>query len=186
MVLSDELERIAALAATFAEPGEEVAGILTAEPGSGLRVYLCAYTGGDGRTWLALDEEGRPIENRTIIRDAASIAALCEVAADTAGGGDLEELRAQLVALRVRENPPGIDEAEEAALELERALGAPPRVASPAYLDHVGAAVRRLELALGGEIASPFAEAMKQAMAPVDELMDEIEQTYKRAALTHG
>ena len=47
------------------------------------------------------------------------------------------------------EQPDGIEEAEEAALALERAIGAPPRVASPAYLDAVGAATRRLELALG-------------------------------------
>jgi hypothetical protein len=180
VVLTDELERVAAFAAGFAEPGEEVAGILAAEPGSGIRVYLCAYQGADGRSWLALDEEGRPIDDRTAVRDAASIAALCEVAAETAGGGELEELRSRLVALRVRENPPGIDEAEEAALELEHAVGAPPRVASPAYLDRVGAATRRLEVALGDNVASPFAEAMKHAMGAVDDLADEVERTYKR------
>lgn len=180
MGLTDELERVAALAAGFAEPGEEVAGILAAEPGSGVRVYLCAYQGADGRSWLALDEEGRPIDDRTAVRDAASIAALCEVAAETAGGGELEELRSRLVALRVRENPPGIDEAEEAALELEHAVGSPPRVASPAYLDRVGAATRRLEAALGDNVASPFAEAMKHAMGAVDDLTDEVERTYKR------
>ncbi|MEX2211744.1 MAG: hypothetical protein WD689_08290 [Gaiellaceae bacterium] len=179
MELRDELERVAAVAAGFAAPGEQVAGILAAEPGSGLRIYLCAYESGDGRSWLALDEQGGLVDSRGLVRDAASIAAMCELAAETAGGGQLEELRAQLVALRLRENPSGIDEAEEAALELERTVGSPPRVASPGLLDDIGAATRRLELALGGTAGSPFAEAMKAGMAAVDELLAEIEGAYK-------
>ena len=55
----------------------------------------------------------------------------------------------------------------------------PPRVASPAYLDAVGAATRRLELALGSPSASPFAEAMKQGTPAVDALTQEVEATYK-------
>ena len=54
------------------------------------------------------------------------------------------------------EQPDGIEEAEAAALALEQAIGAPPSVASPAYLDEVGAATRALERALGDH-ASPFA-----------------------------
>ena len=96
-----------------------------------------------------------------------------------AGGGDLEELREQLVALRLTESPQGIEEAEEAALELERAIGAPPRLAEPAYLDRVGAAARRLEQALGRATGSPFAEAMKQGMAAVDELVRDVETNYR-------
>lgn len=79
-----ELERIAAAAARFAAPGEEVAGILAAEPGE--RVYLCAFESEEGRTWLALDEAGEPVTSRELVRDAASIAALVEVAAEAAGG----------------------------------------------------------------------------------------------------
>jgi hypothetical protein len=173
-----ELERIAAAAEEHAAAGETVSGILAAEPGSGVRLYLCAFEAGAGRSWLVLDEEGRPVESRSLVRDAVSIAALVELAADTAGGGQLEELRAQLLEVRLRENPPGIDEAEEAALALERAIGAPPRVATPALLDEIGAATRRLELALGGS-SSPFAEAMKSASTAVDELLAEVEAGYK-------
>ena len=179
MALEDELERIGARAAGLAGSGEALAGILAAEPGAGRRVYVCAYESGDRRSWLALDEEGRPVEDRAAVREAASVAAMVEIAADTAGGGDLEELRGRLVALRLRENPPGIDEAEEAALELERTLGAPPRLATPALLDDIGTATRRLELALGDELASPFAEAMKAAMGAVEELLREVEAGYK-------
>jgi hypothetical protein len=84
------------------------------------------------------------------------------------------------VTLRLTESPPGIEEAEAAARALEHAIGSPPRVASPKYLDEVGAATRRLELALGGNGASPFAEAMKQGVAAVEALSSEVESSYKR------
>ena len=113
------------------------------------------------------------------MRRAASIAALCELAEESSGGGELAELRNRLRQLRVTENPPGIEEAEEAALLLEQTVGTPPRVATPQYLDAVGLATRRLEQALGDGGASPFAEAMKVGLAVVDELAAEIEQTYK-------
>ena len=181
MGLNEELSGIADAAASFSEPGEEVVGVIAAEPARGGRVYLCAFESGDGRSWLALDRAGLPVENRTVVREAVSIAALCELAGETAGGGDLEELRTRLVGLRLTENPEGIEEAEEAALALEAAIGSPPRVARPDYLDEVGAATRRLELALGSNGASPFAEAMKQGLAAVEALTAEVEGAYKRS-----
>jgi hypothetical protein len=179
VTLEEELERLAEHAARFAGAGEELAGMLVAEPASGRRVYVCAYNGGGDRSWLALDADGRPLRSRTDVREAVSIAALCEIAVETAGGGDLEELRAQLLALRLRENPPGLEEAEEAALELERTVGGEPRIASPAYLDALGAATRRLEDALGEEGPSPFAAAMRGAMGAVESLTAEVEARYK-------
>lgn len=180
MALVEELEVIANAAAAYAASGERLTGVLAAEAGPGERLYLCSFEDGAGtRSWLALDPEGAAVTDRAAVRDAASIAALCELAAEAAGGGDLEELRARLVALRLSENPPGIDEAEEAALELERAVGAEPRVATPAYLDAVGAATRRLERALGESVTSPFAEAMKYGIAAVEALAEEVARTYK-------
>src|SRR5918911_4438116 len=160
MGLREDVERAAELAGSFAGPGESLAGVLPTEPAPGRRVYLCAFAEETGRrTWLALDGDGAPIASRASVREAASIAALCELAADTAGGGDLEELRSHLAGLRLTESPPGIDEAEEAALALERAIAAPPRLATPTYLDSVGLATRPLEQALGDNGASPFAAA---------------------------
>lgn len=179
MDLVQELERIAGLAGVHAEAGETLAGVLAAEAEPGERVYLCAFVRGEERSWLAFDAAGEPLLDRARVRDAVSILALCELAEETAGGGDLGELRAQLVALRVTENPPGIDEAEEAALALEATVGAPPRLATPARLDAVGAATRRLERALG-DGSSPFANAMQQAAGAVDALTREIESAYKR------
>ena len=182
MTLAAELERVAAAAGRYADRGETVVAVLASEPQPGVRVYLCAFeSSGEERTWLALDEDARPVADRATVREAAAIAAMSEIAADTAGGGELEELRAQLVTLRLREHPPGIEEAEEAALGLERTIGAAPRVASPAYLDAVGAATRRLEDALGGDGGSPFAEAMKQAVGAVESLASEVERNYKHA-----
>jgi hypothetical protein len=180
VTLEEEFERAAERAARFAGEGEQLSGVLVAEPASTRRVYLCSYDGADGRNWLALDGDGRPVLRRVDVRDAVSIAALCEIAVETAGGGDLEGLRSQLVALRLSEAPEGIEEAEEAALELERAVGAPPRVASPAWLDAVGVATLRLERALGQEAGSPFVEAMKGAVGAVESLAGEVERGYKR------
>lgn len=183
MGLSEELERIAAAAAGHAAEGEALAGVLAAEPGAGSRSYLCAFAAGDERTWLVLDEAGEPVARRERVRDAASIVAVCELAEETAGGGRLEELRRQLVQLRLTESPPGIEEAEEAALALERTIGAPPRVASPAYLDAVGAATMALERALGQGGGSGFAEAMKATTGAVEAFVREVETRYKLALI---
>src|SRR5439155_1053331 len=106
--LSEDVGRIAEVAAGFAAPGEEAAAVLPVEPACGERVYLCAIVQPDGaQSWLAFDDGGTPLTNRTLIRDAASIAALVEIA-------------------------------EESAAILPEAE---PRLASPAYLDSLGAAV---------------------------------------------
>jgi hypothetical protein len=177
--LREDLERVAASAAGLARDGEQVAGVVPARAEPDERTYLCAFALDGKRTWLVLDEEGAGVTSRDVVRRTASIIALCELAEERAGGGDLQELRERLVALRLTENPEGIDEAEEAALELERAIGSPPRLAEPAYLDRVGAAARRLEQALGPGAGSPFAEAMKQGMASVDEFVRDVETNYR-------
>ena len=105
---------------------------------------------------------------------------MCELAGELAGGGDLEALRTQLVELRLVERPDGIEEAEAAALALEHAIGAPPQVASPEYLDSIGAATRELEAALG-EHASPFAAAVAASAGVVESFVREVEQRYKLA-----
>lgn len=178
MDLYADLERIAAAGQAFAQPGEELAGVIPTEPEDGRRVYLCAFRG-SVRTWVALDGEARPVRDRALVRAAVSIAALCELAEESAGGGKLEELRAQLVSLRRTEHPEGIEEAEAAALGLERTLGASPRLATPAYLDAIGVATRRLEQALGEGPGSPFVETMRRGTVVVVELEHEVEAGYK-------
>ena len=173
MALADDLDRIAAVAAKHGE----VAGVLAAEPAHARRAYVVALGAEEERRWLVLDDDGNPVDRRAEVRAAASIVAMCELAAELAGGGDLEALRSHLTQVRMVEQPAGIEEAEEAALALEGAVGAPPRVATPAYLDTVGAATMTLEHALG-ETSSPFSEAIRSATGAVDEFVRDVERGY--------
>jgi len=173
MALTDDLERAAASAAGHGD----VSAVLAAEPARGRRMYLVAFGSDEGRRWGVVDEEGAVVARRDDVRDVASIVAMCELAEDLAGGGDLEQLRGQLAQVRIVEQPPGIEEAEEAALALERVIGAPPRVASPDFLDAVGAATVALERALG-EMSSPFSDAIRSATGAVEEFVKEVEGRY--------
>jgi hypothetical protein len=180
VALDDDLERIAESAAAFAAAGERVTGILAAEPLRYGRVFLCAYeSDGDRPAWLGIDADGAPVTSLAAVREAAKLCALCEVAEESAGGGDLPQLRARLRELRETEAPLGIDAAEAAAAALAETLEPSPRLATTEYLDRIGAAARRLEQALGDDAGSPFAAAMQQALSAVDELAVEIEQRYK-------
>jgi hypothetical protein len=181
LTLESDLERIAEPAVSFADAKETLVGIVPAEPAEGLRVYLCAYQSSSGETsWLVLDREGQPVLERSLVRDAVSIAALCEVAEEAAGGGDLDGLLARLADLRAREKPDGIDEAEAAGKHLQSVLGSPPVLATPARLDAIGEATRRLELALGEGMDSPFACLMRDSSESVQAFTADVEAAYKR------
>jgi hypothetical protein len=119
------------------------------------------------------------VADRALVRDAVSIAAMCELAEESAGGGDLGDLRARLVELRLTEAPEGIEEAEAAAAELAATIAPPPRVASLDYLDAIGRAAGRLEETLGAAGGSPFAAAMKGGLVAADELAAQVERGYK-------
>jgi hypothetical protein len=180
VALADDLARIAAAAQAHAPDGETVVGVLACEPATGLRTYLCAFAAGEERRqWLAFDDAEQPLTDRARVRDAVSIAALCEIAAEAAFPGDLDELRAQLVQVRLTESPPGIDEAEQAAAHLQRTIGAPPVLATPARLDAIGEATRRLERALSDSSeGSPFTTAMRGAQGAVENLTQNVESGY--------
>ena len=82
------------------------------------------------------------------------------------------------MALRLTENPAGIDEAEEAVRSLQRTIGSPPHLATPARLDELGLATRRLEQSLDPVAPSPFTAALKGAQGTVEELLHEVEASY--------
>lgn len=180
--LDDELERAAEHALSVVEPGDTVSGVLATEPEPGRRIYVCSIDGADGtRGWIAVDGDGTAVVSRAGLRAAVSIAALCEVAADSAGGGDLDGLIASLAELREREAPDGIEDAEDAARALRDVIGEPPQLSTPTRLDEIGAATRRLEQELDPGGASPFAAALKAAQGAVSELQREVEAGYLRA-----
>ena len=103
-----------------------MSGIVPAEPAGGIRLYVCAYSGGEGTTWLVFDATGVPVEDRSLVHEAVSIAALCEVAEDAVGiepdgprvasPALLDELGAQAGA----EVAAAVTGAVEAVEELER------------------------------------------------------------------
>lgn len=180
MTLLRDLERIAGAAAPLGPAGHTVSAVLAAEPHPGSRYYLCAYEAEDAaRAWLVVDDAGDPVTDRRGVRDVVAIAALCEIAAESAAGGDLDELLAQLVALRLTEAPDGIDEAEDAVRALQAVIGTPPHLATPGRLDEIGHATRRLEQALDPTAPSPFTSAMRGAQGTIDELLAEVEAAYQ-------
>lgn len=178
MALAEELERISRAAAAQGD-GLRLTAVLAAEPAAGLRRYLCAFEdAGGARSWLVLDDAGRVVDERREARDAVSIAVLCEVAEEAAFPGDLDELRSQLVALRITEDPAGIGEAEDAARALQQVIGAPPQLATAERLDAIGEAARRLERALDPTAGSPFTTAMRSAVEVADALWADVESSY--------
>jgi hypothetical protein len=174
MALADDL----AVAGQAAGAYGHVSAVLAAEPEAGRRCYLVALGDDEERGWLVLDASFAPETDRERVRAAASIVVLCELAGELAGGGELEELRAQLAQVRLTEQPEGIEEAEEAALALERVIGAPPLVASPGYLDRVGSGAAALERALGDQ-ASPFANALAASSGTVQAFVAEVLARHK-------
>jgi len=94
VALADDVDRIALAAAKHSVPGERVAAVLATEPVSGHRVYLAAFEAEDDtQTWLALDDDGAPVTDRKVVRDAAAIAALCEIAEESHDLAAAEEPR---------------------------------------------------------------------------------------------
>jgi hypothetical protein len=85
VALSEDVSRIASVAAQHRAPGQQVVAVLAVETSDGDRIYLAAFADGEGlQQWLALDHDGLPVTSRERVREAASIAALVEVAEEAA------------------------------------------------------------------------------------------------------
>ncbi|MDW8339842.1 MAG: hypothetical protein RMM28_11960, partial [Thermoleophilia bacterium] len=97
MGIAEDIVRAASLARSYAGPADEVSAVIATEPEPGRRVYVCAFDDADGhRSWLAVRADGSAVASRVELREAVSVAALCEIAADAAGGGALDALVARL------------------------------------------------------------------------------------------
>ena len=179
MSLAAEVERVARLAAAHAGPDATVSGVVPTEPRPGAPVYVCSFDGADGsRGWLAVRDDGSAVADRLELRAAVSIAALCELAEDVAGGGELDALIERLEEIGRTESPPGIENAAAAARDLLAVLGEPPQLATPERLDAIGASTRRLERELDPAGASAFSLAMRSGQAAVGELQRDVEAGY--------
>jgi hypothetical protein len=115
MELDQELRRIAEVAVTYCRDGEELAGIIPAEPAVGMRLYVCAYRDGEETSWLVLRANGSPVEERSLVRDAVSIAALYELAEEATGSADDEARVASPVLLDSLSGSPNVVEAIKSA-----------------------------------------------------------------------
>ena len=131
---------------------------------------------------LARRSRGRHgVSSRAAVRAAVSIAALCEVAVDTAGGGDLDGLIAASPTC-ARARLQGIEDAEEAARALRchrRATAA--RVAGTARRDRPATRARAGARPRG---PSPFSAALRAGQGCVSEFQREIEAGYRRPHVT--
>ena len=114
MALDQELRRIAEVAVTYCRDGEELAGIVPAEPLGRARLYVCAYRDGEETSWLVLTSEGSPVEDRSLVRDAVSIAALYELAEEATGSPDEEARVASPALLDSLSGSPNVVEAIKA------------------------------------------------------------------------
>jgi hypothetical protein len=85
VALEDDIRHAAEAAAAFASPDERVVAVLAVEPSGSARVYICSYDNAGERTWLALDADDQPVSNRSIVREAVSLVALCEIAEEASG-----------------------------------------------------------------------------------------------------
>lgn len=194
MGLEGVLEHVAI--AVERDAGARPLTILPSEPTTGELLFVCGFESrsevqapaeaGDGgtvdtttRSWVVVEQDGVPVTERERVRRAVAIAALCEIAAEVAFPGDLDELRRQLGTLRASEDPAEVDAALAAADALAEARDAPFVAASASRLDELGQAAQRLERALDPTTPSPFAAAMRGAEGIVSELWAEVERTYR-------
>lgn len=136
-----------AAAAATATTGVVPEAVLPAVVRTDRRVFVCALGEGEDRRWLVVDDEGAPVRDAGLIRDAVEIVAISEIAEEAVSLLVLDESRP--LVRRTLELADGVDEssavvAARATLEALDALAevAPPgvRVASAVHLDAVAAA----------------------------------------------
>ena len=150
MSLEAELESALDAAARLGPPDRRPDAILPAEPHAGARVYLAAFGGGEDVRYLALDAEGRPVTDRTLVRDTVAMLALAERADEVSGAVAADELEAAFAAAAAELGGAGLAAERDAAEAVRAALAAlaseaaGPRVATPAYLDRIAACAAEL------------------------------------------
>jgi hypothetical protein len=77
---------VAEIAAAVAPHGD-VTGVLEAELPAGGRYFLVAF--GEAAGWLVVDAGAKPVDDRSVVREVASLVAMSEIAAELAGEDDV-------------------------------------------------------------------------------------------------
>jgi hypothetical protein len=158
MASEDQLLAAAAAAKPFAAAGEEVLGVLVADPFERGLVYLCALgpAADDDLAdddvpelaWIALDGVGLALADARRVQEAATLAALCETAEEAAlvpDAAEIAEAAERALALSgERADLRAALEATHAAALAAAAHGAGLRVARTGYVDELADAARGL------------------------------------------
>ena len=153
MTLEQELEA-AAGAARAQAAGEPVAAVMAAQPGRSDRVYLIALGRDGDHRYLALDDRLQPVTDRRLVRDAVVMLGLAERAEEASIAIHADALDNPFSAAQAALEQAGRAQQATAAADVRAALAAlsraadGPRVATPDYLDRLGAASGRLAVAL--------------------------------------
>jgi hypothetical protein len=185
--LERDVERAEEAARTHARGGERVAAVMPAEPTPGVRVYLAAFESGDDLEYLLLDADGCPVSDRRLVRDAVSVIALSERAEEVSATISAEGIAERFDALAGRlagEDAPTAGAAREVA-GAARAVASVAngvRLATPAYLDEVGAAASVLGAALDAYAEQAERFARPQAGGSLGELAEAAWSTLAAAA----
>jgi hypothetical protein len=154
MSLEVELERALDAAARLGPADARPDAVLPAEPHAGARVYLTAFGGGDKIRYLAVDADGNPVTDRTLVRDTVAMLALAERADEVSGAVSAGELEGAFATAAAELGAAGLTAEHDAAEVVRRAVAAladeaaGPRVATPAYLDRIAACAAELSGAL--------------------------------------
>jgi hypothetical protein len=183
MTLEVELEAAHAAARALAAGDESVAAVMAAEPGLGTRVYVVAFDRDGDLSYLALDAALEPLRDRRLVREAVTMLGLAERAEEASTAITADELDAPFAEAERELRAAGRDAPATAAAAVRVALAAlsevaaGPRLATPLFLDRVGAAAAELSLRLeeyryqaerlsqGAQAASPDVEAAWMALA---------------------
>jgi hypothetical protein len=159
MASEDQLLAAAAAAKPFATAGEEVVGVLVADPFDHGLVFLCAL-GPPAEDddddpddvpelgWIAVDGEGLALSDDRRVQEAAMLAALCETAEEAALVPDAAEIaEAAERALGLAGERPELRaalEATRAGAHAAAAFGDGLRVARTGYVDQLADAARAI------------------------------------------
>jgi hypothetical protein len=154
VTLESELLAVRDTALGYAVDGEAVAAVMAAEPGLGSRVYLIAFDRDGELSYMALDEVLAPVTDRRLVREAVVMLGLAERAEEASIAITAEQLEEPVATAERLLRAAGLEQPADTAAAVRVSLAAllevaaGPRLATPLYLDRIGAAAGDLGNAL--------------------------------------